>query len=274
MHRTPFLAALAATLGLAALAAPAHASLNDQFVCETRDARMIEVTIMATEPGTALLSQRGDSAGEPRQTVLTGAPAGRTFRFDGKGARFIGAGTLGVLFLGGERLLCRFPDEPDALSEPAAEQTLAHVMGDGEGLLLRRFDIGADVALAFGMPRGELVAALDRYLGAPEPLVFNSECGAGPMEFQRFGRLEINVQDGAFVGWTMLATGEPAQPAAISLIDGTRPGDPVDPITQGFEPVEDSTLGAEYYRDGVTALIDEPSGTVDLLMAGTNCVFR
>ncbi|MEE4155394.1 MAG: hypothetical protein V2I27_14650 [Erythrobacter sp.] len=253
MHRTLFAPVLAAVLGGSALlGSPALASLNDQFVCETGDDRMINVTIMAqrstaAEPGEALLSQRTDPSAPPRQTPLTGRSGSGAFRFDG-----------------GE------PDAPAALADLPAAQ----VLGDGEGLVLRRFDVGVDVPLTFGMQRPELTAMLSRLLGASEAIAAHDECGAGAMEFERFGPLEVNFQDGLFVAWSIRAMREPHASVPIGLWDGTSPGDQAYLITERFERFEQSTLGAEYHGDGITALIDEESDTVELVMGGTNCVFR
>lgn len=262
----------AAGLGLGAI--PAHASLNDQFVCETGDERTITVTIMATDPGKAVLTQNATPSAQASQITLTGDAPGRAFRFDRGAIRFMGSATTGFLYLAGEQLLCRFPGEPDAEMSQASDPSLPSVMADGEGLLVRRYDLGVDEALAFGMPSEALTSYLGRYLGSPGPLTRNEECGAGPMQFRRFGPLQVSFQDERFVGWMIQPDRRGDGAVAVSLRDGTRPGDPAEMVTDRFGRIDGSTLGAEYHRDGINALVDEDAGVIEWLMAGANCTFR
>lgn len=266
----------AATLSIAGGigAIPAHASLNDQFVCAAGDERSITVTIMATQPGTAELTQYAAPSEPASSITLTGEVPGRAFRFDNGPIRFMGSGATGFLFLEGEQLLCRYPGEPGSPTPTQSEPALPSVMADARGLLVRRYDLGVDEALPFGMPRSEITSYLSRYLGTPGPLTGNQECGAGPMQFRRFGPLQLSFQDGRFAGWS-IGPGEAGDGAVeVSLRDGTRQDDPADPITSRFARLTDSTLGAEYHGDGINVLIDEDAGVVEWLMAGTNCTFR
>ena len=265
---------LGAMVCIGAASAPAHASLNDQFVCDTGDERQINVTIMATEPGKAILSQRADGASQAKQTVLKGPAPGRAFRFDNGRVRFMGLDVIGFLYSEGEQFQCRLPGEPGAEVKYPSDPSVPSVMVDAEGLFIRVYDIGQDVRLDFGTPRDDIISYLSRYLGTPGPVARNEECGAGPMEFRRFGKLELNFQTETFVGWSLQDIDGAEKSVGISLADGTRPGDPAQMITDRLEAVEDSTLGSEYFGSGVTALIDEDTDTVELLMSGTNCVFR
>ncbi|MEO0871773.1 MAG: hypothetical protein AAFY19_07415 [Pseudomonadota bacterium] len=263
-----------AAICVAAISAPAHASLNDQFVCETGDERQINVTILVTEPGKAMLSQRIDDTSPEEQTSLAGAAPGRAFRFDNDKVRFMGTGAIGFLYSEGEQFLCRLPGEPGADVEYPSDPSLPSVMVDGEGLFVRVYDIGQDVRWNFGTPRADIISYLSRYLGTPGPVSRNEECGAGPMEFRQMGELQLNFQANKFVGWSLRGIEGAEKSVGISLADGTRPGDPALMITDRLEAIEGSTLGSEYFGSGITALIDEDTDTVDLLMGGTNCVFR
>jgi hypothetical protein len=274
VNRRNFWAILAAGAGLATLSAPASASLNDQFGCETGDDRLIHVTIMITDPGTALLSRRANSAMPEQRAVLKGDPPGRAFRFDGKAARFMGSDLTGFLYVEDEQFVCRLPLPEEEARGTHAETGLPSVLVDGDGVFVRRYDIGADVPLPFGTPRSDVVTFLSRYLGTPDAPSHNSECGVGPMDFRRFDDLELNFQNGAFVGWSLRRSSDIAGSVRTSLSDGTRQGDPATFVTTRLAAVAESSLGSEYHANGVTALIDEASGTIEMLMGGANCVFR
>ncbi|MEM6858188.1 MAG: hypothetical protein AAF559_09975 [Pseudomonadota bacterium] len=263
-----------AAISIAAHSTPVHASVNDQFVCETGDERTIYVTILTSEPGKAILLQRADDTSPATQTILTGPTPGRAFRFDKEGVRFMGSGVTGFLYSGGEQFICRAPGEPGVDPEYPSDPSLPNVMVDGEGLFIRLYDIGQDARLDFGTPRDDIVSYLSRYLGTPGPVSRNQECGAGPMTFRRFGQLQLNFQADTFVGWSLRDIAGPEKSVGISLADGTRPADPALMITGRLEAIEGSTLGSEYFGDGVTALINEDTDTVNVLMGGTTCVFR
>lgn len=262
-----------ATIALA-FASPAHASLNDQFVCATEDDRRVHVTIMATDPGKAVLSYRAPKSSEAERITLSGAEPGRAFRFDAGKTRFMGTDTVGILHHKGEQLTCIFPGAPDEGPAKQVDPMVPSVMVDSEGLMVRRYDIGADIRHAFGTPKNNVIAYLSRYLGTPGPLQRNEECGVGPLEFRRFGPITLSFQDNAFAGWFMREGVGEARSVAVSLPDGTRTGDPASSVKATFERFDESTLGEEYTSEGVTALLDETGERVDVLMAGANCVFR
>lgn len=271
--KTGRLAIMGAILA-AAFSAPAQASMNDQFVCNTNDERRVHVTILSSDPGKAILYDRKAGASEPELTTLQSEKPARAFRFDAGDTRFMGHGTIGFLYREGEQLLCTFPGSEEAQATNKADPMLPMVMVDSEGLFVRRFDLGADERLPFGTAKDDIVSYLSRYLGSPAPLERNEECGAGALEFRRFGPLTLAFKSEAFAGWSMRGdVGEPRS-VAVSLPDGTRAGDPPEALEGGFKRFAGSTLGEEYVGGGVTAVLDEPGERIDVLMGGVNCVFR
>jgi len=124
----------------------------------------------------------------------------------------------------------------------------------------------------FATGQAEAEAALAKVLGQALRTWSNSECGAGPMDFSGYpGGLTLNYQDGVLVGWYLDAASEKVVPEG-----GVGIGAPGERVTSlpGFAPVEDSTLGEEFYSEaeGLGGFIEE--GRVASLYAGTNCFFR
>ncbi|MEL6487824.1 MAG: hypothetical protein AAFQ13_11870, partial [Pseudomonadota bacterium] len=234
----------------------------------------ITVTIMATEPGTAVVTQYETASTPSSSITLVGEKPGSAFRFDNGPISFMGSAMTGYLYLEGEQFVCRFPGEPGSEPSDTRELFLPTVMADGEGVLVRRYDTGVDEVLPFGLPSLDITSYLRRFLGDPGPLSNGDECGAGPMQFRSFGPLQVNFQDDRFVGWSIGTDKRGRSAVDVSLRNGARPGDPANLVTDHFERIEGSTLGAEYYADGVNAIIDEETGLIELLMGGTNCVFR
>ncbi|QZH74429.1 MAG: hypothetical protein JY451_12190 [Erythrobacter sp.] len=103
------LAVLAIISGLC-LSAPARASINDQFACETSgSAGELFVTIMAMQPGVAIVQDSRDVSGEVTQIVLEGSQIEGHFAFLGHGASFVGSGNSGRLFYEADIYVCVFP---------------------------------------------------------------------------------------------------------------------------------------------------------------------
>jgi hypothetical protein len=125
----------------------------------------------------------------------------------------------------------------------------------------------------FGMPKAEIVAAVAAIRGPATGSETNQSCGAGPMEFTKFGPLTLNFQNGLFVGWSL--DGPPAaQPIeeeyglGIGTLRDHLSGDDGEPAR-----IETSTLGVEFEAEGISGLLgsDAPDAVVTHLWAGTNC---
>jgi hypothetical protein len=168
------------------------------------------------------------------------------------------------------------PAMPPPLAEPATSGTAAPLVAlDGEGLRLV-LQTGAARLLAFGAPRAQAERAIDAALGQAERSS-NAECGAGPLEFTRYGPLQLVFQEGAFAGWVL------DRPGSLSTIDGVAIGSSAMQVqaSRAVERISGSTLGEEFtlgpagpgtiggFFDGAGA-----EARVTGLFAGTTCFFR
>jgi hypothetical protein len=136
-------------------------------------------------------------------------------------------------------------------------------------------EVGGSV-FAFGTPGGEVVDAVSAVLGDPTDESDIAECPAGPATGARWdGEIQLVLQEGAFVGWSMAAT------SALTLADGLAIGSTLQDVRDRYADVTvdpESTLGIELYSEsaGLSGLVteDSPTGTVDALWAGIVCIFR
>lgn len=136
---------------------------------------------------------------------------------------------------------------------------------------------GKTLEYAFGSPQDEVEAMAGEMFGPPQERSGNTECGAGPMVFTRYGPLTLNFQDGKLVGW-MAREG-----AQVVTGDGVRPGIFMRDlkVTRSARMIADSTLEGEFdylAADGHTiggfVKGEGRDATVDSLYAGVNCFFR
>jgi hypothetical protein len=163
---------------------------------------------------------------------------------------------------------------PSAVATVAREQS-RHAILDAGGLSIGR-NPGTAPYYPFGSPRAAVEKAGDAWLG-PAQRSANDECGAGPMEFTRYGGLTLNWQDDTLVGW--FAEADPA----LVTSDGIVPGKPLRDLemARSARIVKDSTLEGEF--DYLAADGREIGGfasgtgrdaTIESLYAGVNCFFR
>lgn len=129
---------------------------------------------------------------------------------------------------------------------------------------------------AFGMPRAEIVAIVTRLAGPPTGQGRNAECGAGPIEFTRFGTFTLNFQEGRWVGWDL--AGPPMSPPLLTAYD-IGIGSPNAHLSDGDGAdgvIRQTSLGTEFSMGGMHGLLTGPGpdGTVTRLWAGTTCAFR
>lgn len=139
----------------------------------------------------------------------------------------------------------------------------------GEGLVA-----GAE-SFYFAAGRAEVEASLAKVLGEPAETLENSECGAGPIEFNAYpGGLTVGFQDGSLVGW-LLREGGDMGAEAIAVDADVVIGTPADTLgdVSGYEAIEDSTLGEEFILEsGIGGFVEDAK--VSMLYAGTQCFFR
>lgn len=163
------------------------------------------------------------------------------------------------------------PAAAEASTEPGVTVTAESVIlvGAVEGR-------GTSTTIAFGRPKAEVFAIMEAAGFVAPKTSANDECGAGPMEFAHYGPLELNFSDGKLAGWFV---DDKLGAREIATDEGVSVGSPgADFIARhGAKPIEDSTLGTEYFADaGIGAFMSEGSKppVVESLYAGTNCFFR
>ncbi len=150
-----------------------------------------------------------------------------------------------------------------------------HAILDARGLSIGR-NPGTAQHFAFGTPRAMVERAGDAWLGDAERSG-NEECGAGSMEFTRYGGLTLNWQDGRLVGW--FARPDPT----VVTSDGITPGKLLRDleVARSARFSEDSTLEGEFdylaadgHEIGGFASGTGRDATIESLYAGVNCFFR
>ncbi len=129
----------------------------------------------------------------------------------------------------------------------------------------------------FGASRDEVEAMAVRTFGPPDERSSNGECGAGPMDFSRYGALTLNFQRGKLVGWL-------AREGSGSVTsDGIRPGSFMRDlqVARSVRMIDGSTLAGEFdylaadgHAIGGFASGDGRDAKIDSLYAGENCFFR
>ena len=147
---------------------------------------------------------------------------------------------------------------------------------DAEGVT---FDspAGRTLEFEFGAPREAVDAMAMRMFGPADDVSANRECGAGPMEFSRYGPLTLNFQDDRLVGW--LAREGPQ----VVTSDGIRPGGLMRDlrVARSARMIAGSTLKGEFdylaadgHPIGGFAKGEGRDATIESLYAGVNCFFR
>lgn len=157
------------------------------------------------------------------------------------------------------------PAPPAAVREDAPPVTVSST-----GLAIGKGD--ERTALTFGMAQEEAIAAMRQARGMPQ-ITRNQECGAGVMDFAKFGPLTLNFMGGKLAGWR--TEGD----VGIVTVDGMRTGLTLDDVRSERSVEElDSTLGGEFQyaaADGGTiGGFVGAGGKITSLHAGTNCFFR
>lgn len=129
--------------------------------------------------------------------------------------------------------------------------------------------VGSDLRVDFGRAQPGVVAAVSKLQGAqPVAVSTNQNCGAGPVTSARWRNgLTLNFQNGAFLGWVVQEPYNGPTNAADNLRIGTGLGD------LGV-PLEQTTLGREFLKDGIWGLVAEDESQVGTLWSGLTCFFR
>lgn len=132
---------------------------------------------------------------------------------------------------------------------------------------------GAPKRLAFGGAQAGVLADVNAALGAPKEQGNQEECPAGPLYQALYASgLQVTFQDGEFVGWSA-REGSPFRTA-----QGIGPGSTVSELKKAYPAatVEESSLGHEFAAGELYGVVTGPSDTarVEVMFAGTNCIFR
>lgn len=122
---------------------------------------------------------------------------------------------------------------------------------------------GTDLRIDFGRAQAGVIETVSRLLGDdPSDVTTNRECGAGAVTAARWPNgLTLNFLDGDFRGWVVDEPG--LSPAGLQV--GQAP--PSVPMT-------DTSLGREFERDGVWALVLPDRPGIAAIWSGTSCFFR
>ena len=142
---------------------------------------------------------------------------------------------------------------------PTVPTSFDRVTPDAEGLQ----PVGSDLRIDFGRAQEGVIDAVTRLLGQPPvEITRNGECGAGLVTAARWPNgLTLNFLEGDFRGWVVDQPGLPAG------------GLEVGQLPPAVEMTETS-LGQEFQRNGVWALVLPEGPQVVSLWSGTTCFFR
>ena len=167
------------------------------------------------------------------------------------------------------------PANTAAPARAASPQNDLELRLAGGGLTAGQPGLHPSSTYAFGMPRAEIVAAVAAIRGPSTGQDENRECGAGPMQFTRFGPLTLNFQEGRWVGWDLSAAATPPLLTDWDATIGTARAD-LDDGDRDSARVEQSTLGTEFSVSDISGLLSGPgaNAVVTHMWAGTDCAFR
>ena len=180
------------------------------------------------------------------------------------------------------------PPQSVAAAPPAAAAAGEAAAGDPAGLIVGNLRLSSDGLAAgmpglhtnqsfrFGMSKAEIVAAVAQMRSWETPRETNGQCGAGPMEFTRFGTLTLNSRNGRFVGWSLDG---PLGAEPIEEEYGLGIGIPrAEVFSMDSEEVrfETTARGVEFDASGIHGRLSSnaPDAVVTHLWAGTSCQLR
>lgn len=132
---------------------------------------------------------------------------------------------------------------------------------------------GAPKRLAFGGAQAGVLADVDAALGAPKEQGVQEECPAGPLYHALYASgLQVVFQDGEFVGWAA------REGSRFRTAQGIGPGSTAGELKKAYPAatVDESSLGHEFAAGDLYGVVTGPSdaATVEMMFAGTNCIFR
>jgi hypothetical protein len=162
-----------------------------------------------------------------------------------------------------------------AVSEPAG-LIVGNLRLSSDGLAAGMPGLHTNQSFRFGVTKAEIVAAVAQMRSWETPSEADGECGAGPMEYTRFGKLTLNSRNGLFVGWSLDG---PRETEPIEEEYGLGIGTPradIAAIDSDEVRFETTARGVEFDAGGIHGLLSSnaPDAIVTALWAGTNCQIR
>jgi hypothetical protein len=132
---------------------------------------------------------------------------------------------------------------------------------------------GAPKRLAFGGAQAGVLGDVGAALGEAKEQGNQEECPAGPLYQASYeSGLQVVFQDGEFVGWFA------RERSRFRTAQGIGPGSTVSELKKAYPSttVEESSLGHEFAAGELYGVATGPvdTATVEVMFAGTNCIFR
>jgi hypothetical protein len=127
--------------------------------------------------------------------------------------------------------------------------------------------------LAFGGAQAGVLADVDAALGAPKEQGIQEECPGGPLYHALYASgLQVVFQDDEFVGWSA------REGSGFRTAQGIGPGSTLGELKKAYPAttVQETSLGQEFAAGELYGVVTGPSdaATVEVMFAGTNCIFR
>jgi hypothetical protein len=127
--------------------------------------------------------------------------------------------------------------------------------------------------LAFGGSQAGVLADVGAPLGEPKEQGIQEECPAGPLYHALYASgLQVVFQDDEFVGWAARAG------STFRTAQGIGPGSTLGELKKAYPAatVQETSLGHEFAAGELYGVVTGPSDseTVEMMFAGTNCIFR
>jgi len=132
---------------------------------------------------------------------------------------------------------------------------------------------GAPKRLAFGGAQAGVLADVGAVLGAPGEQGIQEECPAGPLYHALYASgLQVVFQNDEFVGWAA------REGSRFRTAQGIGPGSTLGELKKAYPAatVQETSLGHEFAAGDLYGVVTGPSdsATVEMMFAGTNCIFR
>jgi hypothetical protein len=157
-------------------------------------------------------------------------------------------------------------------SQPSAPAAASAIILAADGLEVAG-SAGAPRKLAFGAGRARVLAEVGGVLGQPSEQGTMEECPSGPLHQVGYASgMQLSFQDSAFVGWFA------RQNSQQRTARGIGPGSTLAQLRAAYPAtkVEETSLGWEFDAGELYGIVTDTTaaGPVEVIFAGTNCIFR